>query len=41
MDTINDFINLIDAHEEHIREDSEEVDFFQDKNWNTITEAEL
>ena len=38
MDNNNDETHLIDAHEEHIREDPKEEEILEDVNENTISE---
>ena len=38
MENTNDETNLIDKHKEHIKEDSEEDEMFEDVNKDTISE---
>ena len=38
MKNNNNETHLIDAHEEHIREDAKEVESFEDMNENTLYE---
>ena len=41
MDNTSDKTHLVDAHEEHIREDTKEEEIFYDVNENTIFEEEV